>query len=163
MIIQIKNEFRRITEDVLGNTFSSLSISELEDFSQNYDFSKPLCNLAPIIEIEDNKMISGAIRHNFRLKLQFLTKFAKSNHKEDTKDLLIDTMIEFSQNWFRQLDKNEQLFWIQPFWQWKLTVLRQHTSNLLCGVQADVFIDAACNTVPATTLGFDYVLDNAMN
>ncbi len=146
MIIELKGELERVAGEVSA-TFSSRSNPELEDFAQQFDFATPLINLRPIENYNQNIIASGAIRYDFQLELFFVTKFAKSDHEEDTKDVLIDEMAKLSELFFSTLNENENRFFINPAWTWTNNILRQHTSNLLCGVRAVIFIDTACNTV----------------
>ena len=146
MIIELKAELERVA-GVVSATFSSRSNPELEDFAQQFDFATPLINLRPIENYNQNIIASGAIRYDFQLELFFLTKFAKSDHAEDTKDVLIDEMAKLSELFFSTLNENENRFFINPAWTWTNNILRQYLSNLTCGVRAVIFIDTACNTV----------------
>lgn len=157
----IKLEFKRIAE-LQGATFENLSIDELEEFVQHYDFTQPLIRLEPVDKMRSNKMDSGAIRYEPLFKLYFLTKFTSDNNKEDLKDLLIDQMIELSQGFFRQLDKNEMLYFINPFWKWEVDIIRQYTSNLLCGCIASIALDTACNRI-AVQSALDINLNSPVN
>lgn len=146
MIIELKAELERVA-GVVGATFSSKSNPELQDFAQQFDFSTPLINLKPIENYNQNIIDSGAIRYDYRIELFFLTKFGKSDHLEDTKDVLIDEMTKLSELYFSTLNKNEQRYFINPSWSWTNNILRQYLSNLTCGVRAVILIDTACNTV----------------
>ena len=146
MIIELKAELERVA-GVVSATFSSRSVPELQDFAQQFDFATPLINLRPIENYNQNIIASGAIRYDFQLELFFLTKFVRSDHLEDTKDVLIDEMAKLSELYFSTLNKNENRFFINPSWTWTNNILRQYLSNLTCGVRAVIFIDTACNTV----------------
>lgn len=146
MIIELKAELERVA-GVVSATFSSRSVPELQDFAQQFDFATPLINLYPIEKYNQNIIASGAIRYDFQFELFFLTKFTKSDHVEDTKDVLIDEMTKLSELYFSTLNKNEQRYFINPAWTWTNNILRQYLSNLTCGVKAVIFIDTACNTV----------------
>ena len=146
MIIELKAELERVATDI-GATFSSRSNPELQDFAQQFDFATQLINLKPIENYNQNVIAGGAIRYDFQLELFFLTKFAKSDHLEDTKDALIDDMAKLSELFFSTLNENKNRFFINPAWKWTNNILRQYLSNLTCGVRAVIFIDTACNTV----------------
>lgn len=146
MIIELKAELERVATEV-GAIFTSKSNSELQDFVQDFNFTNPLINLKPIETYGQDIIASGAIRYDFRFELFFLTNFQKSDHLEDTKDILIDEMTKLSELYFSTLNKNEQRYFINPSWTWTNNILRQYLSNLTCGVKAVIFIDTACNTV----------------
>lgn len=146
MIIELKAELERVANEV-GANFTSKSNSELQDFVQEYDFTNPLINLKPIETYGQDIIASGAIRYDFRFELFFLTKFAKSDHLEDTKDVLIDDMTQLSELFFTTLNKNQNQYFINPSWKWTNGILRQYLSNLTCGVHASIFIDTSCNRV----------------
>lgn len=146
MIIELKAELERVANDI-GAIFTSKSNSELQDFVQGFDFANPLINLKPIETYGQDIIASGAIRYDFRFELFFLTKFQKSDHLEDTKDVLIDDMTQLSELFFTTLNKNENQYFINPAWKWTNGILRQYLSNLTCGVQASIFIDTSCNRV----------------
>lgn len=164
MIVELKQEFERVSS-VIGATFVSKSFSELEDFVQNYDFIIPLINLKPIEKYSQNILAGGAIRYDFDLNLKFITNFKKSDHLEDTKDILIDQMIQVSENFVSRLNKNEERIFISTGWPAKVDVLRQFTSNLTCGVSINISLDTSCNKVPPVNLNnqLDYNIDFAMN
>jgi len=146
MIIELKAELERVATEI-GATFTSKSNSELQDFAQGFDFASPLINLKPIETYGQDIIASGAIRYDFRFELFFLTNFAKSDHLEDTKDVLIDDMTQLSELFFTTLNKNQNQYFINPSWKWTNGILRQYLSNLTCGIQASIFIDTSCNRV----------------
>lgn len=146
LLIPIKSEFARIAP-IVGATFEDLSVPELQDFLQGFDFTTPLINLDPVITFDPNFDQGGAVRYNVKFDLYFLTKFAKSDTLEGNKDILIDSMIDLQENFFRELNLNDKQIFIQPFWQWSSTVLRQYLSNLTVGVKSEIRLDTACNKV----------------
>lgn len=146
MIIELKAELERVANEV-GAIFTSKSNSELQDFVQGFDFTNPLINLKPIETYGQDIIASGAIRYDFRFELFFLTNFQKSDHLEDTKDVLIDDMTQLSELFFTTLNKNQNQYFINPSWKWTNGILRQYLSNLTCGIQASIFIDTSCNRV----------------
>jgi hypothetical protein len=166
MINTLKDELQRVANEV-GITFTYKSESELEAYSQGHDFSiNPIVNLKPVESITQNIMPSGAIRYDFTFDLHFLTDFSISNTEEDDKDDDIDEMLSYSEAFYRQLNLNDQLVFINSNWEWITEVTRQYTSNLLCGVKTSVKLDTACNRVasaPIVTVGFEYPLSLELN
>jgi hypothetical protein len=146
MITQIKSELERVAT-VVGGTYSYRDISELQDYAQQFDFATGLINVEPLGEYQHDFDDGGAIRYNFRLIIEFWKKFSKDDTTDETKDVIIDEMAILSEDFFRELNKNENQFWINPKWTWRNDIVRQHTSNLLCGVRATIDIDTGCNRV----------------
>lgn len=156
MISTIKSIFATVSM-ALGAEFQSLSYSELEDFAQNYTFESPLINLSPILSVDDNIMISGAVRSQYHIDLFFLTEFKKDDNMENVKDFLIDNMLSLKTNFFRRLNLDQSLYFLSTGWTWKTEIVRQHTSNLLCGCRCKIILDSTCSVVSQTS--FDYELD----
>lgn len=157
MILPVKNEISRIAQ-LLGANFVDKSISELQHFAQNNNFLNPLVNLQPINSGKMNVMPSGAIRYDFQFKIDFLQKFQKDNNLENTKDYIIQDMIWLCEDFFKELNRNTLLIFINPSWTWSVDIVRQHTSNLLCGCTANIFLDTACNRLNRG-ISFDYLID----
>jgi len=161
MINAIKLELNRIS-GVLGAEFKNLSMDELQEFVQHFDFASPLVRLEPIENILGNVMDSGAIRYDGTFNIYFLTKFESDNNSEDLRDLLIENMLFLSEQFISRLNKNEMLYFINPKWQWKWKIIRQITSNLLCGVMVSINLDTSCNR-NAIQAGLDANLNTPVN
>ena len=157
MILQLKNELARVANEV-DAAFSCRSHPEFEDAAQQFDFARPAINLLPIQAYKQQISDGGTMRYDFVFELYFLTKFAKSDTLEQNKDILIDQMESLSQAYFFELNKNELLYFINPFWSWNNQVIRQYLSNLTCGVKSAITIDTACNRVP-NPIAFEFNFD----
>lgn len=143
MILQFKSEFSRIAVD-LGCNFTTKSISEYEDFVQNYNFDAASINWLPIQSFASSIGASSQVIFEGECVLQFITKAVKSDNYEETKDILIDEMIDLSGSFFRELNKNENRVFGTPQFSMRNKVLRNYTSNYLAGCEAAITFQTSC-------------------
>lgn len=146
MITEFKSEFNRIA--LLKNAdFVSKSISELQDFAQSFNFNQPLINLIPIDTFKSNIGASSQVIYNGTCKMQFITKAVKSDNYQDKNDILIDQMIDLSTRFYRELDKNANLVFISPKWEWSNQILRSYLSQYCVGIESTIIFNTACNKI----------------
>ncbi len=141
MILKIKKALSEAAKD-LGR-FETLSISEIEEFAQGYNFTTPLIRLEPIENYTGSVSDGGVIINNLTARVWFLTKFNKDDTNEDRKDVLIDEMEEISNEFYRNLNKSQSLSQ-GSLRSWTVKIVRQATSNLLCGVICEAKLDTNC-------------------
>jgi hypothetical protein len=145
MLQEIKNEFSIIALS-LNSEFVSKSKDEYQEYAQGYNFDNPSINLIPFKTFTSDIAKSGAVRFNATFDLLFLTKFSKTEEDyENVKDQKIDNMIFLSERFFSELNKNQRQVFDVPQWTWRSEILRQYTSNLLCGVKVTITLNTACN------------------
>ena len=138
-----KSEFSRIATEVKAN-YESKNHTELQDFVNNCDFDKPLINMEPLTAFNSNIGISGQVYYSGSVQLYFLTKAIKSDNFDDTKDELIDQMIELQKRFYLELHKNAKLIFQNSQWNWNNEILRQHTSNFLVGLKSTITFTTQC-------------------
>lgn len=143
MIVQFESEFERIAA-IIGAEYQTKSISELQDFVQGFAFTNGLMNSVPIRDYRSNIGIGGALIYNGVFKLQFLTKAVKSDNFEAVKNVLIDEMIFLSEQFFRELNKNEERIFGTPQFEMSSQILRQYTSNFCVGVETTITFNTSC-------------------
>ena len=146
MIQEFKSEFSRIA-GILGVEFQTLESSELEEFVQGFNFATGLINFVPMQRFGSNIGAAGQIIYNGNVQLQFLTKAAKDDKLETVKDVLIDTMIDLSTSFYRELNKNSLRVFGAPEWTFNNDILRFKTSNYTVGVQSNVVFNTSCSRV----------------
>jgi hypothetical protein len=143
MIVQFNSEFERIA-GLINGEYTNKNTSEFEDFAQNHNYKKPSINWVPILRVRSEVGASGQIIYKGECVIQFLTKFVKSDNYENTKDVLIDQMISLNEQFITQLNLNENLIFIQPRWTFDIKIVRQFTSNLLCGTEMTITFETSC-------------------
>jgi len=141
MLLKIKKALSDAASEI--GCFRTLDYAELENFAQSHNFKEPLIRLEPIERYEGSIDEGGVIRNNLTVKLWFLTIFKKDNDGEDLKDQLIDQMEELSNDYYSILN-NSQSISQGSLSQWRTTIVRQETSNLLCGVICEARLDTTC-------------------
>jgi len=144
MIQQFKSEFSRIA-GIKDAEYTTKRYSELEEFTQSFDFNRPLINCLPLERFRSEIGASSQVIYNGTFKLQFITKAVKSDNFENVKDVLIDEMITLSEHFYRELNKNANRIFINPRWNWTNIVLRNYLSQYCVGVESEVVFNTACN------------------
>lgn len=144
MITQFKSEFTRIA--TLTNAgFTVKKRSELEDYIQNYNFDQPLINWTPITNFDSRIGASSQMIYSGRCVLDFVTRAVKSDNFEDTKDVLIQQMIDLSTAFFRELNKNSQGVFNTPQFTMTNVIDRDFSANYCVSVRPTITFETACN------------------
>jgi hypothetical protein len=148
MIVDVNTELNRVaTLESAG--YSNKKMSELEEYVQTYDFTQPLINWIPVDTVDASIGDGGEVIYPLNCKIQFLKKAVKSNNLENSKDALNDEMILLAQEFFRELNKNENLIFKNWGWSLRFKVLRPFiTSNFLVGIEVSVTLETSCNRLP---------------
>jgi hypothetical protein len=147
MITEFKSEFSRIA-GIVGADFQPLDFDELQMFVQGYDFaSMPLINFVPIERFTSTiGPQTGQLIWTGECVLQFLT-LARVNETEDEKDARIDSMINLSSNFFRELRKNTERVFGNPEFTMRSNILRFKTANYCVGVETTIGFITSCNRI----------------
>lgn len=144
MINSFKIEFERCA-GIVGAGYETKNILELQDFVQRYNFDQPLINWVPIESVDSEVGASHQLIYSGNCVLQFLVKASKNDNFEDVKDSLIDETMLLHEKFIAELNKNTNLVFINALWRPRIKVLRQYTSNFLCGVESSIAFNTACN------------------
>ena len=144
ILTAFKSEFSRIAT-VVSAGFVSKNQNEFQKYAQSYNFSaQPLINQEPLQNYDSEIRISGQVFYSGTFQMHFLTKGEKSNNFDTDKDILIDQMIVLARDFYINLDKNQQLVFQTPQWNWSNQIVRQFGSNFLVGVKSTVTFTTQC-------------------
>lgn len=145
MIVDVNTELNRVAT-LESSGYSNKKMSELEEYVQTYDFTQPLINWIPVDTVDASIGDGGEVIYPLNCQIQFLTKAVKSNNLENSKDALNDEMILLAENFFRELNKNENLIFKNWGWKLRFKVFRPFvTSNFLVGIEVSVILETSCN------------------
>jgi hypothetical protein len=146
MIVAFENEIKRIADEI-GIEYQTKRMVNLEDFIQNFALDVPLMNSVPITNYTSSIDISGAMIYTGEFKLQFITKYVKSDDYEATKNILIDDMISAAELFFRRLNQNDMLLFGNVPFSMRNEIIRNYTSNACVCVQCNISFNTACNRI----------------
>lgn len=144
MLVQFETEFLRIATAISAG-YTTKEVPELQKHLQNYTFAEPLINFIPMENFNSNIGASSQMIYDGRCVLQFITKASKADNLEAVKDVLIDEMILLSEQFFRELNKNENRIFNTPQFKMNSKILRQYTSQYCVGVETTITFETACN------------------